>query len=78
MSTTSSSSSSFGLNSRVIRLLKSQKGLCPWCGLRFTDDGAPIEVDHVHPLRLGGKDQFDNLQLLHRHCHDQKTAVEGK
>jgi RNA-directed DNA polymerase len=24
-----------------------------------------IEVDHIHPLSLGGKDEYKNLQLLH-------------
>lgn len=67
-----------GLSSRVSRLLKLQKGICPWCRLRFIDDGTPFEVDHIQPLRLGGKDVFDNLQLLHGYCHDQKTAAEPK
>ncbi len=29
------------------------------------------------PLQLGGKDKYTNLQLLHRHCHDKKTAKDG-
>ena len=33
-----------------------------------------MEVDHVIPRALGGKDAFHNWQLLHRHCHDRKTA----
>jgi 5-methylcytosine-specific restriction endonuclease McrA len=33
-----------------------------------------IEVDHKIPYKDGGTDQFDNLQPLHRHCHDVKTA----
>jgi RNA-directed DNA polymerase len=32
------------------------------------------EVDHIVPTSLGGKDGYDNWQLLHRHCHDTKTA----
>ncbi len=23
---------------------------------------------------MGGKDSYDNLQLLHKHCHDIKSA----
>lgn len=37
-----------------------------------------MEVDHVIPLSSGGKDAFHNLQLLHRHCHDRKTAEDRK
>jgi 5-methylcytosine-specific restriction endonuclease McrA len=33
-----------------------------------------IEVDHTLPRKHGGKDQFENLQPLHRHCHDVKSA----
>jgi RNA-directed DNA polymerase len=29
------------------------------------------------PRAIGGTDQLLNLQLLHRHCHDQKTATDG-
>jgi RNA-directed DNA polymerase len=32
------------------------------------------EVDHLVPLAQGGQDRYENLQLLHQHCHDQKTA----
>ncbi len=61
------------LPSRVARLLKRYKGRCAECGLMFTGD-ALIEVDHVLPKQKGGTDRFDNLQPLHRHCHDVKTA----
>uniref|UniRef100_UPI003D6F6AC2 HNH endonuclease n=1 Tax=Limnospira platensis TaxID=118562 RepID=UPI003D6F6AC2 len=26
----------------------------------------------------GGKDEYKNLQLLHRHCHDDKTALDER
>lgn len=61
---------------RVATLLKKQKGICLHCGLYFTSTDV-VEVDHKLPLSLGGKDQYDNLQLLHRHCHDTKTALDG-
>jgi len=40
-------------------------------------DGDLWEVDHIKPLSLGGKDRWDNIQLLHKHCHDIKTASDG-
>ncbi|CUR35647.1 hypothetical protein PL9214670273 [Planktothrix tepida PCC 9214] len=33
--------------------------------------------DTIKPTSLGGKDTYDNLQLLHKHCHDTKTAQDG-
>lgn len=60
---------------RVATLLKRQKGRCRWCGL-FFKAGDLMEVDHLIPEELGGKDAYFNLQLLHRHCHDAKTAQD--
>ncbi|GET37353.1 group II intron reverse transcriptase/maturase [Microseira wollei] len=61
---------------RKAKLLKQQKGKCAWCGLHFRAEDV-LEVDHKNPLSLGGKDEWKNLQLLHRHCHDEKTANDG-
>lgn len=58
---------------QVAWLLKAQKGRCQSCGLYFRSDDR-MEVDHIQPRIQGGKDVKTNLQLLHRHCHDQKTA----
>ncbi len=57
-------------------LLKKQKGKCNLCGLMFKD-GDLLETDHILPLSLGGKNYSNNKQLLHRHCHDIKTANDG-
>jgi RNA-directed DNA polymerase len=64
------------LPKRVAVLLKWQKGRCAHCGLYFRYDDQP-EVDHIVPRVLGGKDGYINWQLVHRHCHDQKTAGDG-
>ena len=61
---------------RTSTLLKKQKGKCTQCGNYFRD-GDSIEVDHIIPKTQGGKDLYNNLQLLHRHCHDKKTANDG-
>jgi len=61
---------------RVAKLLKEQKGICPHCGLYFTNTDI-VEVDHITPKSLGGKDEYKNLQLLHKHCHDIKTTSDG-
>ena len=35
-----------------------------------------MEIDHKIPKSKGGKDKYENWQLLHRHCHDIKTATD--
>ena len=61
-------------NSKAIRL-KKQKGKCNWCGLHFRE-GDVLEEDHIIATALGGKNEHENLQLLHSHCHDEKTALD--
>ena len=61
---------------RVGKLLKKQRGKCLSCGLYFKD-GDRLEIDHIIPKQMNGKDASYNWQLLHRHCHDQKTAGEA-
>ena len=56
-------------------LLKRQQGRCAYCGLYF-QDGDILETDHIIPKSKGGKNNRDNKQLLHRHCHDSKTALD--
>jgi RNA-directed DNA polymerase len=57
-------------------LLQRQQGRCSWCR-RYFMEGAGWEVDRLLPRCLGGSDRSSNNQLLHRHCHQQKTAVDG-
>jgi RNA-directed DNA polymerase len=57
------------------KLLKKQQGKCNWCTLHFNSEDQ-LEIDHILPSSKGGKNGLDNLQLLHRHCHHQKTAVD--
>ena len=60
--------------SKAIRL-KKQKGKCNWCKLHFRE-GDTIEEDHIIPIALGGRNINNNLQLLHAHCHDEKTTLD--
>jgi RNA-directed DNA polymerase len=61
------------LPTRVAFLLKRQSGKCPICGLYFKTEDR-MEVDHIQPRVQGGSSHYDNLQLLHRHCQDTKSA----
>ncbi|MFM6399078.1 MAG: HNH endonuclease, partial [Planktothrix sp.] len=67
---------SFDVPKRVSTLLKTQKGKCNFCGQYFTPEDI-VEIDPILPATLGGKNEYNNLQLLHRHCHDTKTATDG-
>jgi RNA-directed DNA polymerase len=60
---------------RISALLKRQNGRCAHCGLHFRD-GDLMEVDHITPKHLGGIDAYLNWQLLHGHCHDEKSAED--
>jgi RNA-directed DNA polymerase len=61
---------------RVATLLKKQKGKCTHCGLYFREEDV-LEIDHITPKVMGGKDEYKNLQIMHRHCHDVKTTEDG-
>lgn len=65
-----------GIPTRVGKLMQKQKGKCPYCGQYFLSEDI-VEIDHIQPKSLGGKDVYKNLQLLHRHCHDKKTSLDG-
>ncbi len=58
-------------------LLRKQMGKCALCGLSFRDSDL-LELDHITPTSKQGKDNKENWQLLHRHCHDTKTALDNK
>lgn len=62
---------------RVALLLKRQQGICPLCRLFFKHRDL-LEIDHILPRSKGGKDELNNLQLLHRYCHDVKSANDDR
>jgi len=66
-----------GLPKRTARLIKQQVGKCTACGLYFSNEDK-LEIDHIIPKAHGGKDGYDNWQLLHTHCHHRKTAQENR
>ncbi|MDJ0517401.1 MAG: group II intron reverse transcriptase/maturase [Trichodesmium sp. MO_231.B1] len=66
-----------GVRKEVTALLKQQKNKCAFCGLTFGPTDL-IEVDHIKPRSKGGDNTYKNKQLLHRHCHDTKTALDNK
>ena len=63
------------LPKRIAALLQKQQGRCVRCGLHFRPQDS-WEVDRLIPTAQGGKDEYANWQLLHKHCHDQKRAED--
>lgn len=61
---------------RVAILLSQQKGKCAHCNNYFRDSDT-MEVDHITPKSQGKRENYNNWQLLHRHCHDKKTNFDG-
>ncbi len=57
------------------RLIK-QKFRCHKCKELFRYDSV-MELDHIIPKICGGSESIDNLQVLHRHCHDTKSSSDG-
>ncbi|WP_280159440.1 HNH endonuclease family protein [Priestia megaterium] len=52
-------------------LIESQKQTCPICqGILLNAD--EIEVDHIIPLSVGGREAIANLQVTHKNCNRQK------
>ena len=65
------------MSSTIARNLKIQKGKCNQCGLTFKP-GDLLEIDHKVPRKAGGHRFKNNLQILHKHCHDTKTKSDLK
>jgi RNA-directed DNA polymerase len=64
------------ISKSIATLIKKQKGKCPQCNHNFQPHDL-LEIDHIIPKSKGGKNTYENLQLMHRHCHDNKTARDG-
>jgi len=65
------------LNPGAAKLLRKQKGKCGICGDYFFPTDR-TEVDHIKPIKLGGKTMESNRQLVHHHCHINKTKEDLK
>jgi RNA-directed DNA polymerase len=64
---------------RVRELLVRQKNCCSICKREFNImDSSTWQVDHIQPRWAGGPDMYNNLQLLHKECHERKTAEDRK
>jgi len=56
------------------KVLKRASGLCEACGVSNTEK--KLEVDHIHPKSLGGKDDISNYQALCYSCNAAKRNTD--
>lgn len=57
------------------RVIRRANGLCEMC-IRDGRVTEGREVDHIRPIKDGGTDDDDNLQLLCVACHERKTCAD--
>ena len=60
---------------RIEYLWKGQGGRCVMCGQVLQAEEQPWHIHHRIWRSRGGGETFDNLELLHAHCHRQ---IHGK
>jgi 5-methylcytosine-specific restriction protein A len=65
----------YALQKIRLRILLRDGYACRVCG-RASADG--LEIDHVVPLHLGGKETDQNRQALCPECHAAKSAIEER
>ena len=65
------------MSKKAQNLNRKQKGRCALCDLTF-EQGDVMEIDHIQPRVMGGGDTYDNLRLVHGHCHDQRYDLDAK
>lgn len=53
-------------------ILKRDNYRCQICGRNVQEDGVKLEVDHKHPVKLGGSDDVSNLWVLCFECNRGK------
>lgn len=42
------------------------------------DGNEKVEIDHIVAKAYGGTDEKNNLRVVHKTCHQQKTATERR
>lgn len=56
------------------KIAKKSKYKCRVCQQMLLGD-EPIEANHIVPIIIGGRDTYENLELLHKSCHKRHHAL---
>ena len=59
---------------RMERLLKRQEARCPYC-CQLIEQIEGTHIHHMRPRSKDGKDELNNLRLLHLFCHEELHRV---
>jgi len=62
-----------GISDSDIRLAESQDWRCPVCGMDLIN-GETLHRHHKNPKGAGGSDSYENRELVHLYCHQQRHA----
>ena len=57
----------------LLRMLENQGYRCALSGEPLTPAG--VNVDHIHPVKLGGRHELENLQLLTPEVNQMKGTL---
>lgn len=59
----------------LAKIIAKTKGICKLCNepLLHSEE---LDVHHIHPIKLGGKNNISNLIVLHSTCHKQVTYTK--
>ena len=62
----------------IVRLLGSQMGNCFICGkgVDLVVHGTAIDIDHIEPTTVGGKDGPENFAVTHESCNRSKQSSD--
>lgn len=64
----------YKLTESQTKRLKKQSGKCPLCNTKITPS-ADVQIDHIRGRKVENANKYENLQLVHTHCHIRKTNV---
>lgn len=57
----------------LVQAVRQQFGFrCGYCDVTEVEAGATLTVDHYHPRKRGGVDDFDNLVYCCHACNEHK------
>jgi len=56
-------------------VIQRARGRCAYCGVRVPDEY--FEIDHVHPVRWGGRSTLRNLAAACSYCNRHKGQEDG-